>query len=175
MGIATFVLIFTACQKNPLASTPIELMSTCKFTANGINYEMNGSLTKDTSTIGSILQKRHIDNYKYYTLSAQNYLSTLTRITLVLNNTDSIAIKSYKSYYPYAKVNGDALINGIYYGQDSWQLGDNGIVNITRLHDGVYADGTFTAQMTKANFMQQGGTTKMIITNGEFKNVKILQ
>ena len=53
----------------------------------------------------------------------------------------------------------------------SIDIGDYGTVTITTIHNnGMYADGTFSAQMTE--YTKDGPTTtKLIITNGKFKNV----
>lgn len=159
---ATLALLFSACSKEPTPSTPAqEPVTTFKFTANGILYELNGSLAT-YSSMGSIIRRGGDLNTGQYSLLAQNGAA---RNTMVLPLTVG-TLTSTTYTFPNGGAGECELIGVSYYGD---KAGDNSTVTISSIHDGVYADGIFSGQHTKT-----GTTQKVIITNGEFKNVKIL-
>lgn len=161
--IVTLALLFSACSKDPASTLTAELVTTFKFTANGTVYELNGSLATNSSQ-GSIIRREGTLNTGQYYLSAQNGAARNTMVMALA--TGNMAATSYSFTYP--TISGECELNQLsYYGD---KAGDNTNVIVTSIHDGVYADGTFTGQMTRS-----GSVLKVLITNGEFKNVKILQ
>jgi hypothetical protein len=163
-------VLVSACQKETGTNTPPEKFpTTLKFTANGTVIEMNGSLAT-SSYKGSVF--RQAGNYGgNYTLVAKDGANAGSlRLPL---HTDTISATTFAVTVPYPNPTptreraGSCEISGIKY--SGINSGDNFSLIISSIHDEIYADGTFSAQMSG------GGPEKLLITNGEFKNVRILQ
>jgi len=158
--LVVITAIVVSCSKPNTSTT--NLLSTVTFDANGSHYEIDSSLA-DNSLQGSVLEK-HAGEYE---LTAQNgiigdvpsevYLHINLGSTIVTPNTYNLTWLN-GNYISETRLNGT-----VYYGL---KTGDYVTTTVTKIHDGVYADGTFSAQLS--------GQT-MAITNGQFKNVKILQ
>jgi hypothetical protein len=163
----------TGCSKPDSPDPIVSLKSSFQFKANGVFYEWNSDY--QATGFGSVIIK---DNYNpVYLLSASplngggiggKYLilkinaNSLTQNTYALTTTDPVSPAGLANHACSLFDNSNAFL--------SYQTGDFATVVISNIHDEYY-DGTFTALLTKDDSSFQ----KMNITNGEFKNVKILQ
>jgi hypothetical protein len=169
LTLAILAVLVSACQKDPVINTPKEeFPSTLKFTVNGTVIELNGSLAIN-SYKGSVFRRSGNYSSGNYTLVAKDN-GSINSIRLPLH-TDTISATTYMVTVPTPNPTptreraGSCDIAGVKYA--GINSGDTFTLTISNIHDGGYADGTFSAQMSR-------DTQKIMITNGEFKNVKIL-
>ena len=170
LALATLAVLVSACQKETVINTPAEeFVSTLKFTVNGTVIELNGSLAT-YSYKGSAFRRAGNFSTGNYTLVAKDNGVNSLRLPL---HTDTVSATTFTVTVPYPNPTptreraGSCEISGIKY--SGINSGDNFSLIISSIHDEAYADGTFSAQMSG------GGPEKLLITNGEFKNVRILQ
>ena len=162
-AIAIMSLLSAGCsKKSDSNTTEPSLITTVKFTGNGIDYLINGS-SASTAT-GSILTRNPgaavQSNYKL----GGYELKTSFSIPLAGTASGTLTTGTYTTQAP---ASGEYGLNGsAHYTTNS---GDYNTIVITKIHDGVYADGTFTGLLTKYN-----STEKLTITGGVFTNVKII-
>jgi len=169
LALATLAVLVSACQKETVINTPAEeFVSTLKFTVNGTVIELNGSLAT-YSYKGSAFRRAGNFSTGNYTLVAKDD-GSVNSLRLPLH-TDTVSATTYTVTVPTPNRTpdreraGSCEISGIKYA--GINSGDNFTLIISSIHDEVYADGTFSAQMSK-------DSQKIMITNGEFKNVKIV-
>jgi hypothetical protein len=168
-AVATLAVWVSACQKETGTNTPPEkFATTLKFTANGTVIELNGSLAT-YSYKGSVFRRAGNYSTGNYTLVAKDDGSVnslrLPLHTDTLSATTFVVTVPTPNPTPTRERAGSCEIAGVKY--SGINSGDNFTLIISSIHDEVYADGTFSAQMSRE-------TQKMMITNGEFKNVKIV-
>ncbi len=163
-----FVIMFTSlsCKKENAGVVP-GTVEEIEFVANGQSFEWNGP-TFTPSEISNVYTGSF---FMLYLIDPKNpsgnqlsiainstkpsvgtYTVTIDTTTTVANALNSFILTTIATYA-------------------STDIGDYGTVTITAIHNnGMYADGTFSAQMTE--YTKDGPTTtKLIITNGKFKNV----
>lgn len=172
-------IFFMSCKKDSVSSTNsntgTELQSTISFTVDSITYTVNGSLA-DSAYDGSIFTKSPLSvpgSYYYDSIGLDYYLlvensslnltmsipsRTLTTTTYNLSNTGNYAGTIPASFYTNPSQVG-IVGNGIY----------STTITIQSIHDGAYADGTFSGTFNIPNSQNY-----LNLTNGTFKNVKIL-
>jgi hypothetical protein len=173
-------IVFMSCKKDSVSSTSsnpsTELQSLVSFTADGINYTVNGSLadsayhgsifTKNAPVIGDVTDVQNDSIGLDYYLQVEN--SDLLSLTLTIP-TRILTVATYNltntgnyngSFFTIPNTVGTPGSNGIF----------STTVTIQSIHDGPYADGTFSGTV-----QPEGDTPSYVtITNGTFKNVKIL-
>lgn len=179
--LAILAILFWSCSKKP-SESPIapQLNTTFKFTGNGTFVEWNGYDAPGSYPVpqGSNIQKYNYNGSSYYMIVAHSAGAGLYSPAIYLKLETNNLIQGSYSKTLTAPVSPGLAGNectmpgasGIH-GTTS-EVGDYVSVNITSIHDNIYADGTFTALMTNSG---QGTATKLTITNGEFHNVKITQ
>ncbi|MBC7875013.1 MAG: hypothetical protein H7Y01_13505 [Ferruginibacter sp.] len=179
-AIVLTISSFLSCSRSPSQITPPSAFF--KFTADLSLYQWNG-VPGDGNTCflcGSDITKMN----GYYVLRSsdpRNYgnviLLKIPAITLSETVYTLTTINSTTSPNANHHINiGQALPQGSPFPSSLFaadtEPGDYATITITSIHDGIYADGTFTARMTLAPY---GPTAnKLDITGGEFRNVKIL-
>lgn len=179
--------LFHSCQKdnnnNNNTNTPCNPppASTFKYKFNGTLIECNGSLA-DNSREGSLIRKEQGNassstvltntSYIFSILATKNYyysddgepiLEIEINSPTLTNSTyshTSNGIRYVKSYYP-----SQSEFCG--YCTPSSYVGQEFTVTITKIENG-YADGTFSGKLKKTSGFD-------IITEGEFKSVKVIQ
>ena len=175
LTIITLAALLSACTKSTSSSntTATGLFSTFSFTANDTTYEDDSSLANNSDN-GSILQWQNGE----YQLRAAYAPNGFIHNSIIMNVTSgTLSETTYQqTYQPNSPFFIDVQIDGIDYVQSS--VGDYSTITITNIHDGgIYADGTFSGHATS---FYDGGTPSfpsglpLSITNGVFKNVKIL-
>jgi hypothetical protein len=193
--VLCIVLLIASCQKsesnNSTTSTnttnqcPTAPTSTFKYKIDGTLIECNGSLSEKSGE-GSLIRKEQKNASSSTALSNSNYVFSIHAtknyfygddgepiIEIEINST-SLTPSSYTSsnngirlvriFYPTQSVYCDNTIctSSFYTGQDF-------TLTVSKVENG-YADGTFSGKLKK-----ESSTGFNIITEGEFKNVKILQ
>jgi hypothetical protein len=173
---AIFVLAMLAgfgCSKNPPTNPPVTPpVTTLKFTVNGTIYEWNGSSADDVSQ-GSRIYRTVYNGSTWYTLSAYPLNSGIYTLLALEINATSLAATTYTltTTTTTAWTVADhycGLPNGQIFA--SSEVGDVASIIITSIVNG-YASGTFTATLTNTD----GSLTKTNVTDGQFRNVKIVQ
>ena len=157
-----------SCSKKKLSSVP---PATFRFTALGNIIQWDGDRTSGKRGAGiTKVTSTGLNLDSCYYLSAI-YDSTNNLIMLRFN-APRMAIGTYTLTTTVTTTarSPDHYCN---LGSSSWgstTAGDFATVTITKIHDGWYADGTFSATMT----CMVGSTcmSKLVITNGEFHNVE---
>ncbi len=165
-------MMFTgfSCKKESAEPQSAKLIDSVSFIANAQLYTWNGAYPANPSDIEvpstglSLLRltdphlsdNRLVIAMKFSTMALGTYKLTIDTTTSVLNVPDSCELY-------YVETTGAAIAA-------STDMGDFGTVTITRIHDGYYADGTFSAQMTE--YSRYGpSSVKLNITNGTFQNL----
>jgi hypothetical protein len=172
-------ILFIGCKKTDEQSTSKSVIpaSTFKYKINGMPVEMNGTLAENAQ-VGSVIRKqkgRHSSSttaFEYNLMATKDYIytgdgETPMNFLLAANSlsTGTYSLSNGKLAYVY-------FIN-LETNQHFWatpsQNNENSTftVVITKVENG-YADGTFSGIMRKNPVSFQ-------ITEGEFKNVKVLQ
>lgn len=157
LSFLMLIVIYAACSKDE-SSTP---SPSFKFSANGNNYQWEGDQIAKVFTTGAA-------NDTCYYLTAHD--SSFNSIGLRFN-TNKIALGTYTltrsiTSTAYSPEHSFRL------GNASWgsiQAGDFATVTITKIHDGFFVDGTFSARM--ACMAGSSCTAGIVISNGEFKNL----
>jgi len=172
----TIMAAVISCSKKSSSPDPVQLITTFKFTGNGTVVQWNGLAPLSTfpSPEGSIIQK----SSGFYFISAHpaNHSLATPWIYLKIPTANLIAGGySYTLTAPVMWTSSDAecimpTTGAPYYTVS--EIGDNVTINISRIHDGNYADGSFSALMSNT---PNGTSNKLTITNGEFVNVRIDQ
>jgi hypothetical protein len=173
-------IFFMSCKKDSVSnasSNGSSLESRVSFSLGDSTYVINGSLA-DSSIHGSIFIKYDNDtaiasvyNYmlevKYSGVELWLAIPTGTLTTTTYNEV-TMSSGDHPSFLDLS--NGNQPIYGIEEGTQYY--GTPYFVNLTvqNIHDGSYADGIFTAHVIGSG----GGGVDASITNGSFKNVKIL-
>ena len=177
--------LFSCQQDNPDNPTPTttctEPSAYLKYKFDGTLVEMTGSLSQNARE-GSLIRKEQRNtsgsgatvltntNYLFSILATKNYYYSDDGepIIEIEVNTPSLSVTTYPSssidlvqtYYP---------LQSSYCGSACGQVGTNFTVTITKILNG-YADGTFSGVIKNS-----GSAALNQITEGEFRNVKILQ
>lgn len=184
-------LFFLSCQKssdsngntNPTSCT--EPSATLQYKFDGTLIQMNGSLSQNSKE-GSLIRKEQVTGTGNPNPQDNSNGTILTNTNLVFS------LAATKNYYysddgepilevefrtsnitapsTFTKANNGVKYVMTYYpnqgvSESNWDF----TLNITKVENG-YADGTFSGKLVKT-----GTTTYYNITEGEFKNVKILQ
>lgn len=174
--ISCLLLLITGLSCSKTNITPdITPKATISFTAGGTSYNWIQNDDPYSPAYFSIaLWRSSYNGVDGYELSADDHSSvyTLNGFGLYLKMlTSSLSPTTYTLSNPADLSPFDigphscSLRNIFYYANTA---GDFATITISKIHDG-YADGTFTAKMTLS-----GTTTKLNISNGIFKNVKIM-
>jgi hypothetical protein len=162
------IILIPGCSKEPSVKEPIK--GTFSFTANGEMYDWSFKRWEDSYDVSF----PHISKDHYnpeYDLIGQVNAGGIGSIGLgiqIMTDTlkeDTYTLTTTVSTDPH---HGCVLVtNGTSYSGS--QIGDFGTVTISKIHDGN-ADGTFVALLTS----NDPSLSKLNITNGEFKNLKIV-
>jgi hypothetical protein len=186
ISILLIGLLFSCQKDNGTGSTNDNCnppASTFKYKFNGTLIECNGSLA-ETSREGSLIQKeQNTYNYSGDILSNSTYIFSIQAtknyyysddgepILEIELNSPSLSATTYthtsngiryvKAYYPSQSEFCGYCTPSAYVGQEF-------TVTVSKITNG-YADGTFSGKLKKSS------TVFDIITEGEFKNVKVIQ
>lgn len=182
--IVLFAVAVSCSKKSSNMAINPNLKRTFKFTGNDTMLEWDGICTisvgfntSGLATEGSLMSysPKYISSPAYYQLiGTQGGTGPVPQISLGIM-TDNLIVGAYNL----TKTNNapDSLglntINSCLMPNSAYSYSDSGdfvTVNITSIHDGGYADGTFIGLMTNSS---TGSTNKLQITNGEFHNIKI--
>jgi hypothetical protein len=177
---------------NPTPPANQSLTTTFYFTVNGRNDSIIGSLTNN-NTSGSVIKKETYSSGSSSTTRYPRYIFESKRISTSGNEEYYITFgfcpqetlnagiykydyntrlvfpypngwgRTWECRFPYLNIQG-------YYG--SLTSSDQTEIVITNIHDG-YADGTYTSYISNAG-ASCSGCTPVTVSNGIFKNVKIL-
>lgn len=176
------LLLFCSCTKSKVSNPTTVINTYLKFTADGYTYQWDG-VPGDGNTCyfcGSDLTKTN-GNYILRSSDPKNYSNG---ISLKIQAT-SLSATSYTLTTTNATSNTNAdhkltIYRSFQVGSSSprflmaaaTETGDFATITISRIHDSIYADGTFTARITLSPY---GPTaSKLDITSGEFRNLKII-
>ena len=171
----TLIHILTGCSKSSSAQTP-QPETILKFKVNGTAYEWKNiglcgfycgtSINKYTDhyVLGSF-DSRDYRNQIGLTMQTTGLSATTYNHTVASPVTRSNAIHYLDLYNP--------VSGGSYSYAAATETGDFASITVTSIHDGKYADGTFTARLTQSPYGTSAG--KADITEGEFHNVIIYQ
>lgn len=187
--ISLLLLLFLfSCDKdntdNPTPSNCNEPVATFKYKWNGTLYEMNGSLSQNAKE-GSLIRKEQttkngasnpFDNANGDALNNTKYLYTIMATKNYYYSDDGEPIfavelrtTTFTAPKTYTYSGGDMKFIAFYYPVNAGETtGQEFTINVTKAENG-YADGTFNGNVVAS------GNQVIQITEGEFKNVKILQ
>ena len=183
--IGIFGLLFS-CQKqssNPASSSDPKAIF--RFTVNGMNDSIVGSATQ-SSTEGSVIKRVYGSGTNgftsfYYQLVSYKYIAgTGSQLYISLDFlTTNLIVSSYIYKFGFGLpgyYSSGGVATNLFEVPSFWPnyyssqgTGDQTVITITKIQNG-YADGTYTAKLSNAI-----NTSSITITNGEFKNVKILE
>jgi hypothetical protein len=194
MSVSLFGLLFS-CQKDKNTNNTSDNcnppVSTFKYKFNGTTIECNGSLAQ-TSKEGSLIRKEQvtgtgntnpIDNQNGDPLNNTNYIFSILATKNYYYSDDGEPLIEIEIRTPsISETTYTHTTNGIRYVQTYYPsqstfcgycspsafLGQEFTVTISKFANG-YADGTFFGKVKKST------TGFDIITEGEFKNVKVIQ
>jgi hypothetical protein len=187
MFSASIVVFNISCNKETDAQTSSncnEPAATFKYKWNGILYEMNGSLTQNARE-GSLIRKEQttnngatnpFDNANGDPLTNTKYLYSILAtknnyygdeggpiLEIELRTTSLTAPKTFTS--------ANNEIKWVYFNHPEEAAGEQFTVNFIKIANG-YADGSFSGVVKYNN---NGQLITIQVTEGEFKNVKILE
>ncbi len=170
------MVISFGCSKESLKPTPPVPVATVEFDANGQLYKWDGPATNIYS---SSITNRGDGTFSFYVSDPGNSLNNGLKISM---KAASLSVRTYTLTIDTTT----ALVNAPHFFSlelniqisnmqaASTEIGDFGTVTITSIHDGNYADGTFSAKLSE--YTENGPTgVKLNITNGTFKNVVVYQ
>ncbi len=186
---ASLILFNLSCNKPADAQTPTncnEPAATFKYKWNGTLYEMNGSLTQNARE-GSLIRKEqtydniNTSNNPFDLMNGDELTNTkyLYSIHATKNNYYGdeggpileIELRTTSLTAPKTFTSANNEIKWVYFCHPEHADGQQFTVNFTKIANG-YADGSFSGIVKYYN----NGVEKTIqITEGEFKNVKILE
>jgi hypothetical protein len=171
----TLIHILTGCSKSSSAPEP-QPETTLKFKVNGTAYEWRHKGFCGLYCGTSI--NKYPDHYVLVSIDPQSYSNQLS-LTM---QTTGLSATTY-NHTVASPVTSSNAINGLYLYNPvsggsysfaaSTEIGDFANITITIIHDGKYADGTFTTRLTLSPYGANAG--KVDITEGEFHNVIIYQ
>lgn len=176
-GLA-LINILTSCSKSSSPNTQVLQPETIlKFKVNGTAYEWkNKGLCGFLGSYCGTYINKYPDHYVLGSFDSKDFRNEIgltmqtTGLSVTTYNhivaspvTSSNAIHKL---YLYSPVSG-----GSYSYSASTETGDFTTITVTSIHDGKYADGTFTARLTQSPYGSSAGKTD--ITDGEFYNVII--
>jgi hypothetical protein len=162
--------VFLRCSKSTHQDPVPDLSTQFQFTANGTIYHWNGN-KEELKSYGSIIGC----NGASCSLTAEPENGGLYQLIAFNIHTQSLSETSY-NYTPAVATTWNlgndicglpAPNNNVMY--SDFEMGDFATITISKLHDG-YADGTFLAA-----FSASDRSAKLNITDGTFKNVKIVK
>jgi hypothetical protein len=162
--VATLVaFVFLGCSKNthqdpvPVPDLPTEF----RFTAYGTIFYWNGNIGCNGSICSLAAQPENGGLYELiaFSIHTQSLSETSYTYTPAVATTWDLANDLCGLPAPFN--------NNVMY--SDFEMGDFATITISKLHDG-YADGTFLA-----TFSASDGSAKLNITDGVFKNVKIVK
>ena len=168
--IIILVAILSGCKKNGTPLSSGNTITTVTLVANGTTYSLSGYLP-DSALVTSGITKITTSFGTGYVLEAQTkslFAPKQWEFGIFMPTSGPLNTGTYSTtytQYPSAENNGFSPGSGL----DSWMAvtGDYMVVTISSIQ-GNLASGTFSAKYS-------GGNAHCIITNGTFKNVKILQ
>jgi len=164
--ICVALLSLFSCKKD---NSPGQMASTLKFKGNGILYEWNG-VESDTSSVGSAL---HRDTVNYlHSLGAYDFRSNgYNKMSFDVMHGGDLR----NGTFTYRSTNSQALIGECTIGTVGgsvlyWNSAqdDSISVTITGVESG-FVSGSFKGSITR-----DGGSEKLVITDGLFQHVKII-
>lgn len=172
-------ILFIGCKKTDEQTTSKSVIpaSTFKYKINGMPVELNGTLAQNAQ-VGSVIRKQksirssRTTTYEYNVMATKDYIYTTdgeTPMNFVLA-ANSLSTGTYSlSNGKIAYVCFFNLETDVFLWATPSQNNENSTftVAITKVENG-YADGTFSGIMRK-------NPVSIQITEGEFKNVKVLQ
>lgn len=187
--ICLLLLVFMlSCDKdnsdNPTPSSCNEPTAMFKYKWNGMLYEMNGSLSQNAEE-GSLIRKEQttqsgasnpFDNANGNALNNTKYLYTIMATKNYYYSDDGEPIfavelrtTTFTAPRTYSNNAGDIKFISFYHPVNAGESPAQPFtINITKVENG-YADGNFNGNVIAS------GNQVIQITEGEFKNVKILQ
>ena len=187
--VSLLLLVFLlSCDKdnsdNPTSPSCNEPVATFKYKWNGTLYEMNGSLSQNAKE-GSLIRKEQttksgasnpFDNANGDAINNTKYLYTIMATKNYYYSDDGESIfavelrtTSFTAPKTYTNSAGDIKFISFYYPlQAGESTGQQFTINVTKVENG-YADGNFSGNVVAS------GNQVIQITEGEFKNVKVLQ
>jgi hypothetical protein len=158
------ILFITSCSKD--SSDPAE-KSSLQYKANGSLFTYNDlneiKITKQNLTAGS--------SYKSaFYLEAQKEKAQID-LRFMSKTSAAIAVENYTLTAPVIEGSTKYSVGEGYFDGTDYidKTGDYSNVTITKLDNG-YASGTFSARLTLVT-----GTTQLLITEGTFKHLRIIQ
>ena len=183
----SFGIVSCSSDNNPPIATPRAIL---KFTHNGITDSIVGSLTESTKE-GSYIKA----NYNYtpggpvrgyelvsYRINPNNYKTDLyLSFGLTTGNLNTqnytFVFNDYSINRTSFSIEGETgLLNATNSSYTAFKSSDNFVLTITRIQDG-YADGVFSGELsdyTRCYQVPNCTAPKLQVTNGEFKNLRII-
>ena len=180
-----FFGVLVSCKKDNSSSNtntncPPAPLATIKFKNNSTIIECNGSLVENSKE-GALIRKKQKDpsfgtiltntNYQYSIIATKNYFhgDDGEAVIQIEINTPTLTTSTYSQ-----------ANNGINFtyvslptmsSNDGYPPESNFSLTVTKIVNG-YADGTFSGKLKKEGFNVTGYD---LITEGEFKNIRILE
>jgi hypothetical protein len=182
--IISIAAVLIGCHKNNNASSMNNQQTIFKFTINGITDSVIGS-GEQAGAEGTVIRKVYYNTSYYYNLSAQKNNGSGSTFSISLNlYTPVVTSTSYLFQYTgvtdfnvlIASGQGQTLslessfLNTVY---ESYKPGDETMISISKLQNN-YADGIYNSLKLSDKNNCATCPASIQVTNGEFKNVKVI-